>query len=221
MVSPADNEVIGSAFAGLQPNIMVGIERIPVQRVRQGIARNRKRHRVGSVRRHLGMKCEPIHDRRIGGHNGSPGGNRATIGYRDHGPVVPLLDLLDDGLRMKCPAFCGNHRGETLQIFERMKGGLTRISQHMLLVAMGQRHTDQPMHGRADRADGVQFLLDDFRIGVQRLEEIAVEPAKIAVDLFTLLNLLDAIDGRGLALIEGAGDFLSAQFDHFRGQIIA
>jgi hypothetical protein len=71
---------------------------------------------------------------------------------------------------MKCPTFCHNDPGETVQIFEGMKGCLTRIAQDMLLIAMGKRDTDHPVHRRADLADGVQFILDDLRIGVRRLE---------------------------------------------------
>ena len=92
-----------------------------------------------------------------------------------------------------------------------MKRGLARIAQHMLSFAVGEGHADQAMDGRADLADRLQLVLDDLRVGIERLKQIAVEPAKIAVDGFPLLDFLDAIDRRRLALVEAARHFLAAQ----------
>ena len=102
-----------------------------------------------------------------------------------------------------------------------MKGRLARIAQHVPLVAAGEGHADQPVDRRAHLANRIQFVVDDLRIGIERLEQIAVEPAEIAVDLFPLLNFLDPVDRRGLALVKRAGNFFAAQFDHFRSQIVA
>ena len=70
-----------------------------------------------------------------------------------------------------------------------MKGCLARITQRVLVFAVGKRNADQPVHRRAHFADRVEFIVDDFRISIERLKQVAVESTKIAVDIFLLLNL--------------------------------
>lgn len=92
-----------------------------------------------------------------------------------------------------------------------MKGRLARIAQGVLLLAPRQRlEADDPVHRRAHFADRIQFLVNDGRVSIQRLEQEAIQSTKIARDIFLLLDLLDAIDRSGLTCIKGAGDVLSA-----------
>ena len=58
------------------------------------------------------------------------------------------------------------------------------------------------MDGSSDFADGVHFLVDHIRRHVSALEEIAVEPPDVAIDLLDLLDFLDAVDRSGLAVAE-------------------
>ena len=85
--------------------------------------------------------------------------------------VVTLFEAFDDRVAVEAAAFCLDGGDKTLEIFERMKRGLARIAQHMLPFAMGEGDADQAMDGRADLADRIQFVLDDFRVGVERLKQ--------------------------------------------------
>ena len=167
------------------------------------------------------MEREPIDNRRIGGDEDRLRGDGTAIRCGDNRTVVTFFDLLHNGLGVKHPAYRRDDRGEAFQIFQRMEGRLSRIAQGMLLLASLKRHADKPVHGCADPADRVDFLVNDLRVGIERLKQIAVEPAKIAFDLFQLLNLFNAVHCRGLAFIERARYFLAAQIDHRRGQIVA
>ena len=94
---------------------------------------------------------------------------------------------------MEAATLCFDGRDKTPEIFQRMKRALARIAQYVLLRAMGEGNADQPMDGRADRADRIQFILDDLSIGVARLKQKTVQASEIAVDGFPVLDFLDAI----------------------------
>lgn len=69
----------------------------------------------------------------------------------------------------------------------------------MLVLAVGKGNADQTVGGRAHLADRIEFIVDDPGIGVKRLKQIAVEAAKIAIDLLVLLDLFNPVDRRRLA----------------------
>jgi hypothetical protein len=61
-----------------------------------------------------------------------------------------------------------------------MKSGLLRIAQDVLSLAMCQGiDADERMHRCAYLADGIQLIIDDARICVQRLKQEAVQPTEI------------------------------------------
>jgi hypothetical protein len=43
-----------------------------------------------------------------------------------------------------------------------VQSSLARITQYLLFFAMAEGNTNQPVNGRADLADRVQFIFDDF-----------------------------------------------------------
>src|SRR6185369_5444941 len=118
------------------------------------------------------------------GHDRGPGRYRSAARRDDDLAVVALFEAFDDRVAVEAATLCLDGGDKTPEIFERMKRGLARIAQHMLLFAMGQGHADQPMNGCADLADRIQFILDDLRVGVERLKQITVQPPKIAIDGF-------------------------------------
>src|SRR6186997_823333 len=136
------------------------------------------------------MQGESIDDRSIGGDDRSPGSYRPAAGRDNDLAVVAFFDTLDDRVAMEAAIPCLDSRDQTFEIFEGMKRGLAGIAQHMLLFAMGEGNADQPMDGRADLAHRIQFVLDDFRVRVERLKQITVEATKIAVDGFLFLDFL-------------------------------
>jgi hypothetical protein len=167
------------------------------------------------------VQSKSIDDGSIGGRDRGPGRYRPAAGRDDDLAVVALFEPFDNRVAVETAALCLDGGDKTLEIFERMKRGLARIAQHMLLFAMGEGGTDQPMDRCADLADRLQFVLDDLRVGVERLKQVTVQATKIAVDGFPRLDLLDAIHRCRLTLVEPAGYLLAAQAHHRRCQVIA
>jgi hypothetical protein len=81
----------------------------------------------------------------------------------------------------------------------------------MLVFAVRKGNADQAVDRRPDLANRVEFIVDDLRIGVKRLKKIAVEPAKIAIDLLPLLDRFDPVDRRRLAFVEQPGGIFPPQ----------
>src|SRR5436190_7586537 len=75
----------------------------------------------------------------------------------------------------------------------------------MAVLAPLEGNADQPVNGRADLAHRLELLVDDIGGHVLALEQVAVEPAEIAIDAFGLLDGFDAIDCGRLALVEKTG----------------
>ena len=91
----------------------------------------------------------------------------------------------------------------------------------MTLVASGERNADQTVDRRPRRAYGIEFLIDHVGRHIIALKEIAVQAPEIAIDLFFLLNLLDAIDRRRLALVKQFRLCFALDLLHLAHQIVA
>jgi len=165
------------------------------------------------------LRAAPV--RRAAGHHRGRGSDGAAAGAHDDPAIVVLLDPLDGRVGMENAAFGFDDRRQTPQIFEGVKGPLLRVTQHMLAFAMPEGNADEAVNRRADLANRVQFVVDDLRIGIERLKQVAVEAAEIAIDLLPLLDFFDAVDRRCLAFIKQTGGFFAAQADHRRRQIVA
>src|SRR6476469_3411988 len=81
-----------------------------------------------------------------------------------------------------------------------MEGRLPGIAEEVTVFAAVEGHAYQPVDGNSDIADRAHLLVDDIRRHVSALEQIAVEPPEVAVDLLFLPDFLDAVDGSGLAV---------------------
>ena len=60
MIGATHNKCVGPVAARLQPNVVIGVRHVPVERIRQGATRDFERHRVGPVGRHLAVDLDPI-----------------------------------------------------------------------------------------------------------------------------------------------------------------
>ena len=92
VIGAADDEVLGVAASGFEADIVIGIERVPIERVLDAVARDGDRHRVGAIRRELGVEREAVVDRRIGGDDRLRGLHRRIVGGADGDGAVLLLD---------------------------------------------------------------------------------------------------------------------------------
>ena len=146
--------------------------------------------------------------------------NHAPRGF-DGDCAIFLDDFIDRRIGEEAHLAPGAGLGHSRQIFERMKCRLPRITQRVALVASAERDADQTLDRCADRPHGIEFLIDHVRRHIVALKEIAVETPEIAIDLFVLLNLLDAIDRRGLALIKELRLLFALDLLHLAHQIVA
>jgi hypothetical protein len=89
------------------------------------------------------------------------------------------------------------------------------------VLATLQGHAYQTLHPRADLADDVQFLINHVSRHSIALKQKSVEAPEIAVDPVFILDFLNAIDRRGLALIEELRLFDTFELFHFAHQIVA
>ena len=71
---------------------MIGIERVPIERVLDEVARDGDRHRIGAIGRELGVQREAVVDRRVGGDDGVRGLDRRIVGGAHGDGAVLLLD---------------------------------------------------------------------------------------------------------------------------------
>ena len=67
-----------------------------------------------------------------------------------------------------------------------MERGLARITQRVPVAAAFERHAHQAMHRRSDFPHCFQFVVNHFAVGLGRLKQIAIKPAKVAIDVFSL-----------------------------------
>ena len=77
------------------------------------------------------------------------------------------------------------------------------------------------MDGRANVAHRFHLLVYDFCRHVPTLEQVAVEPPEIAVDLFACLDLLDPVDRSRLAVAKELRCLLSLDLCHLADEIVA
>ena len=113
---------------GLQPHVVIGLKRIPVEPVGQRAFGKRKRHGVGAVRRLLGMDGVFVVDRRVGGHDCVACLDHVLAGLHQHAVFI-LLHVIDRGLGVEAAAGLLNGGGKPGEILERMERRLVGIAQ--------------------------------------------------------------------------------------------
>ena len=62
MIRSSYNDMILLLVARLHPDIVIGVERVPIQRVGKGAGRYFERHRVAAIGGHLGVQGKQIRD---------------------------------------------------------------------------------------------------------------------------------------------------------------
>jgi len=108
------------------------------------------------------MKRKSVYDRGISGYDRRTGGDRPIAGDNPNRPVTSFLYLPDDCSWVKDSTSVFDDGRQTPQIFQRVQSSLARITQYLLFFAMAEGNTNQPVNGRADLADRVQFIFDVF-----------------------------------------------------------
>src|SRR5258705_7573535 len=94
-------------------------------------------------------------------------------------PIV-FSHLLHGTVAEESPAVLTASLCDPGEIFERMKGRLLGIAQEVTILTAIEWHADEPVDRRSDVADRVHLLVDGVRRHIAALEEIAVEPPKVA-----------------------------------------
>ena len=93
VVLAADDEPVVALVRGLEAHVVVGIERVPVERVRAPSRAAPARDGIGAVRRLLGVDRDPVVDRRVGGDHDRAGAHRRGRLRPHHDLLAVLLDL--------------------------------------------------------------------------------------------------------------------------------
>ena len=128
VVGTADDQDVGLASAGLQPDVVISLQRIPVEPIGEGILRHREGHRVGAVGRLLGMDRVAIVDRRVGSHDGLRCKHPVTADRDYLDTIAGFLDLLHDGVGIEAPSRVADGGSEASQVLERVERSLVRDS---------------------------------------------------------------------------------------------
>src|SRR5437588_464108 len=93
-----------------------------------------------------------------------------------------------------------NRVRQALQVFQRMNLSLPRKTDRAMRLKSSDGRILYPFYFKAGAPAGLEFLFQILQRLVRRLEEIAIEPLEIAVDLFGGSNRFHPIDRRAVAL---------------------
>jgi hypothetical protein len=167
------------------------------------------------------MKSEQVGNRRVRGDNRRLRRDHPATAFDGDRSVFIFSDFGNCCTCVKFSLMGGNLFSQSTQIFEGVKRGLPRVLQRVLPVTVFERNADGAMHRRAHLADRVEFIIDDFGVGIQGLKQKAVQPPEITVDAVLFLNLLDTVYRGCLTFIKRLGNILASQLDHFRRQVVA
>jgi hypothetical protein len=116
--------------------------------------------------------------------------------------AVPFRNLFDRTVGEETDAVRLTNRGNSSKVLQRMESRLPGITKHVAAFTSLERNADQSMDRRADFLHRFQFLIDDIGRHAVALKEVPIQPPEVAGDLFVRLDLLDPVDGGGLAFLE-------------------
>ena len=108
VVGSADDQNVVLAV-GLQPHVVIGLERIPIKTVGQRTFGQGERHRVGAVGCLLGMNGIFVVDRRIGRHHCMPSIHRVLASSHYHAVFI-FFNMIDRCLGVEATATLANGR---------------------------------------------------------------------------------------------------------------
>ena len=136
--------------------------------------------------------------------------------------TTPLSSVTSStGLSRKSHAALAVSLRDPGEIFQRMKVRLPWITQGVAVLTSLQWHAHQPWTGApTSRTASISWPMISAR-HIPALKEIAVEPPEVVIDLFFILDFLDAVDGRGLAVAKELGRLLALDLRHFADEIVA
>ena len=129
MIGAAGDEVLGVAASVLEADIVIGIKRVPVERVLDAVALDGDRHRIGAIGRELGVEREAVVDRRIGGDDGVARLHGRVVGGADGDGAVFLLHCGHRGVREQRAAALDERVGDAAQVAQRMEGREVGVAQ--------------------------------------------------------------------------------------------
>src|SRR5689334_24389581 len=197
----------------LQSNVMIRIERIPVERILEATVRKKARDRKSAIRRLLHMNGYAAADGRIRGKHHVCGANLALLGCDLYAPFLFDGTLYDGVCKQLAAAFHDRAR-QSADIFEWMNARLIGKAQRAHTVAGMQWRGFAHIVHRHPGPWACRKLIIELRCRrLRRQKEIPIEAPEIAVDILVCGNCLDAADCRRLALIDNFSDFDAARLD--------
>ena len=129
--------------------------------------------------------------------------------------------LFNDGIGVEPTAASLDRADEAAEIFQGMECCLIGVSQTAQRAEAFEWHAARILDRHLECPRSVHFRIQHRRLHAERRKQNAVEAAEVAVDQFLLLDRLDSVHSRGLALPTGAGRLLAANLDQRTERIVA
>ena len=192
-----DQQIILGVDPRHEPDVMIRIAGVPVQRQRHGATRHRRADHIGHVGRLLRMDDDAIVHRHVGRHDDAAGADRA--GRRLHARALAALDALRVGAGVNTPAGPLNRLGKAAEVLQRMELCLARKPQARTGVETERRPPDLDDIVEAGAMRGLELAIQIRFIVLGGAEQVAVEPHEIAGDPLARDDAFDAIDGGRVA----------------------
>src|SRR5260370_11512069 len=184
---------------------MVRIDRVPVQRSRNGVPRDAGADDIRSIRALPGMDRQVVVDRRVGGDDDRIGAHMVTLlragtGLRSALNIV-YAGLGKDAAALRCYGVC-----EPVQVLDGMELGLVRKAQTGTGVeALDGRALDPLDPGNAGPPRRFELPVQFVELLAGRNEQESIEPGEVAANAFPIDDLLDDVDCLCLALARASG----------------
>jgi len=201
--------VPGFILGVLDADVVVRIGSIPVQSLRDRSLRNSRADDIGAIRGLLAVDDEPVVDWCIGANNDIIGVDDVAIARGDLRRLT-ILDFLGVDAGVDLPSITKNRASQTLQILERVKGGLSRKAKRGPAVPESERNAIDKLRIHYSGAVGrFELALQILACVLAAKKEEAFDTLEIAVDVFHRRNGLDSMYRRHVTLGCQPGTFLA------------
>jgi hypothetical protein len=131
-----------------------------------------------------------------------------------------FFDRGDAGVGVEPSVHSADCGAKTAQVHQGMKCSEFSHAQAARILVASEGKTDGIGDVDADPSAGLEFAIEDGKIGVRTGKKVAAEATEIAADRFPLLDGLDAVDRGRLALKKQPCRLQAPHLDHRIGRIV-
>ena len=201
VIFAADDEqiVLFAIRRELQASVVVGIFRVPVERVGDGAARHVRSDDVRAIRRLLGVHGEEIVDRRVRAHDEVVGRHlHIRLLDRHRRASVLRLRVLHVRAAEDAPARGNEGFRQCREVEERMKARLVGKAQTLAGVERRDRRARDLLDDDPREPRGIVLRVEHVGRVSFGEKEIAIESGEAALDVVRVHEVLDEVDRGGV-----------------------